>query len=450
VALGAIVAAFHPGAIAPRIAAGAQPSLNPARINGVVVDASGAPLEGATVTLWTLGWYGKKHPEGATTTAGDGTFRFDRLFHAHYNIGVQKPGYTAELRADNSIVDIPRAAHADLTGDRLVAEVRVTMHPAGRISGRLTRPDGTPAVGATVAAGTLDRHGNFDAVKPGVTTGAEGRYAIDELPVGSYVVVARDSVRRELEAAGKAVPPDYVEYVLTAHPGTHLKAATPVHVRAAGDATGTDFALRLEGTHTIVGAIVTDSGWRPKAVWLEWGAIDGEAFGHDDRAGSVDGTFAVRGVRGRVGLLARAWTGNRLLNAVAVVDASSGSVRDVRLRLGTPARVRGRLVVEDGLVLPQDAHVSVALDPDWPRVPCLSDTLHGSDPEPYDVYVDSQARFEFSDVIGERTFRVIGLPPALAVKEIRHRGRVVSGGRLNLRPTDNIKDVEIAIGKAGL
>ena len=136
-----------------------------------------------------------------------------------------------------------------------------------------------------------------------------------------------------------------VTYVETFDPSSDDRCnAKRVDVRAGQDTPGIDIKLALEQRFTIVGTIADVSGLVPRAIWLEWGSIDGDAFGHDDMEAS-DASVAIREVLGRVGLLARAVTREGASTRQRRCMSHPGPVRGIRLKLAAPVRVRGRAVM---------------------------------------------------------------------------------------------------------
>lgn len=430
--------------------AAAQDSLDDRRISGRVVDPNGRPVVGAHVMLWTPGGTVSepaRRTEGTTTTAADGTFDFRGLFPTRYMVDADAPGHTSVLRVRSWNGKRPPQAFADVSfaGARHASNVVVTVYPIGTVSGRITRPDGTPVRNAVVSAdmGPAPREHDERPVK----TDANGRYQIDRLPVGAYTVSVRHSVRTDLEAQKRRVPADYRDFVETFYPGTpDAKTARQVEVRAGQDTPNIDMALALERQFTIVGRILDESGRALSPLWLEWGSVDGEGWGHDDLE-SYDGSFAIRGVLGEVGILARADTDKGPLIGMTAVRVTTGPVRGVFVRLAPPARVRGRVVVEGGAKLPGHQHpaFAVVLRTRWPRVECLSDVVHKTFPENFRGYPGEDGKFEIDDVVGDRIVDVEGLPAGWRVKEVRRRGRVLPDGRLLLHPRDLITDIEVVI-----
>lgn len=355
-------------------------------------------MAGATVTLWRLGWTISepvRDIEATTRTALDGTFAFDRLFPTRYLVDAETQTHTSLLRL-RSTQNPARQASADVSfeGVAHASDVIVTIYPVGGLSGRVTRPDGTPVPNAIVNAESPLQSAAFGEVP--VKTNAKGEYRIDRLPEGSYIVSVNHSARTDFEARGQRVPVDYRDYVETFYSGTDQRErATRIDVRTGAETPNVDITLALEQRFTIVGRILHPTGPMPKAIWLEWGTRDGMIYGDQVVEGS-NGPLAIRGVIGQVGILARAMTAKDILNATATVTVTSGPVRDIYLRLAPAARVRGTLVIEGGRLLPQGVYPEVALQPPWPRVPSFTEgprptlpveVLRNADPELYSVPV---------------------------------------------------------------
>ena len=439
--------------VQPLAAPAAQDRLDDRRISGRVVDTSGQPVAGAKVVLWTVSHRGSQtsqEVDATTTSAADGTFDFTGLFPTRYLIDAEAQHATSSLRVRQVNGEFARQASADVSfqGVAHASNVIVRVYPVGSLSGRVTRPDGTPVANAVVNIGPTPNA--ISDPEHAVRTDADGRYRVDRLPAGSYIVWTRYSARTDFEAQGRRVPPDYREFVDTFYPGTVKPLdATAVNVRAGEDTPQINIALAMSREFTILGRIADETGWAPAPLWLEWGSIDGEGFGHDD-IGEYNGTFAIQGVSGEVGVLAKADTPKGVLIGMTTVRVTSASVRGVYIRLAPPARVRGRLIIEGGAQPPEHKYppVGLRLRTRWPRVPCLSDTVHKAFPENDTAFMGEGGTFEFNEVIGERIFEVQGLAEGWRLKEVRHRGRVLPDHRLVLRARDLITDIEVFVATA--
>lgn len=315
----------------------------------------------------------------------------------------------------------------------------------GAITGRVTRPDGTPSMGATVTAvGEGSARSNRETP---VKTDASGHFRIDRLPAGSYVVSVRQSARTELEAAGRRVPRDSREYVETFYPGTaDSRAATRVEVHGGRDTANIDIRLEFEQGFTILGRILDEAGRALSPVWLEWAPISGEGFGHED-VESRDGSFAISNVIGDIGVLAHAQTDQGPLIGTTTVHVTSAPIRGVVIRLAPPARVRGRVVIEASATRPGDQGplLGVALRTRWPRIQCFSDVVHETSGENFRGHAGKDGRFEIAGAVGERIIEVEGLPAGWRIKEVRRRGRLLPDRRLMLHPRDLITGIEIIV-----
>src|SRR6185436_6911075 len=76
----------------------------------------------------------------------------------------------------------------------------------GSIAGRISQPDSTPETGAHVVAGVRQRDGSI--LPFGSTMAAwDGRYEIDGLPAGEYLVLAEPDPTAKVERLNRHIPP---------------------------------------------------------------------------------------------------------------------------------------------------------------------------------------------------------------------------------------------------
>ncbi|HEY0698448.1 MAG TPA: carboxypeptidase-like regulatory domain-containing protein [Micromonospora sp.] len=127
---------------------------------GRVVDAAGAPVPGATVTV-TVGPVTR-----STTTGAEGTYRLVAVAGSA-TVTANAYGYRPEDRT----LDLPERATS--TTDFAVAEA-----PRRQVSGTVVRDTGQPLASLTV---TL-----LGTPLPSVTTGADGGFAFADVPEGRY------------------------------------------------------------------------------------------------------------------------------------------------------------------------------------------------------------------------------------------------------------------------
>lgn len=172
-------------------------------VTGRLVDAAGQGVGGAKVTVGGVA----QAAETTTLTTGDiGLFAVSGLpVPGSYTLTFTKPGYqpqTVPLQLD------PKKAPEPLT---------VTLTPAlGSVSGRVTGPDGTGLVGATVTA----NDGSHTWKVTTVGGAAPGAYRLSDLAPGSYT----------LTVAAKGMAPRSALVTVTAGSGT----AQDVQLQKAG------------------------------------------------------------------------------------------------------------------------------------------------------------------------------------------------------------------------
>ncbi|MFI6426222.1 carboxypeptidase regulatory-like domain-containing protein [Promicromonospora sp. NPDC050880] len=137
----------------------------PASVSGTVT-SGGEPVAGAVVRL--------EGPGGTvtTTTAADGTYRFDDVLAGDHVVSVEAPdGY----RVDGPATQDVTVGSEDVTG------VDFALTTPGTIGGTVTDDAGEPVAGATVTVAGPD--GPVELV-----TDAEGGYFAGDLPPGDYTI----------------------------------------------------------------------------------------------------------------------------------------------------------------------------------------------------------------------------------------------------------------------
>lgn len=146
------------------------------RVAGRVLDAAGHPLPGARLDVGRraealAGPDGRFLVLDVRAEAGEGALTVRAFAPWH-----------AEGRAD---ILVPRSPQA-------VPQVELRLTGSGRIAGRVTRPDGSPAVNAQVECRfRMGDAGDSQVLRgPGTSTDGEGRYELDHVPAGRYVIAA--------------------------------------------------------------------------------------------------------------------------------------------------------------------------------------------------------------------------------------------------------------------
>jgi len=147
----ALVASIHIAACD-----GGAPGAGSATISGVVTVATGAVIEGASVSIGSA----------TATTGADGRFELQNLPVGSATIITSAPGFD------------PRSDSVSLTAGTNTYDVVLTPIPTATVSGVVSATTGAVIGGASVSVGSDTS-----------TTGADGRFELQNLPVGSATIV---------------------------------------------------------------------------------------------------------------------------------------------------------------------------------------------------------------------------------------------------------------------
>lgn len=205
----------------------------PAGFRGRVLDTSGTPVPGASVTL--IDRQGRQ--AGVTTTAADGRYTLAAPAAGSYVLTGAAPGHT------------PQAASATYRGDGPPAEVDLALAGAGRLGGLLLGgPEGTPLADGSIVI--TDAGGEVVAR---TTSGSEGSWDVTHLSPGSYTLVlsarGHQPQARALELTGGE--PDRQDARL--QPTATVRGT----VRAPGGRPLADAAVTLVENGTVAGHTLT-------------------------------------------------------------------------------------------------------------------------------------------------------------------------------------------------
>ena len=179
--------------------------------------------------------------------------------------------------------------------ERTGIDVVLQRVPLARVSGRVLSPDGTPAIGVMVTRlndPVLQFVPNFGGQ---TTSGADGSFALAEMPPGTYALTARGS------SAGAPANVPFAEAQRTGVPAALRDRWARVNVTISGvDING--LTIQLEPTVTITGRLVAHVGGGRKVdlsrarVDLMPPTLDAPGpFGHRTSVGA-DQTFTIEGV----------------------------------------------------------------------------------------------------------------------------------------------------------
>jgi hypothetical protein len=200
-----------------------------------------------------------------------------------------------------------------------------------------------------------------------------------------------------------------------------------------------DITLRPEPRFSISGVVVDANGSTPPKVRVEHGNGSSSGTALIGNAGRFD----LRGIaNGRVHLLASSDSPDGPRVAYLAVDVLGASLYDIRVELGAPASVRGRVIAESGA--PSFAGAQVVLRTPWFRAPQFGANPNSRrEADSFDIAPDGS--FTAAPLIGERIVDVIGLPATWQLEGIRRRGAVIPDRRLTLINGQVIDDLEVIV-----
>jgi hypothetical protein len=210
-------------------------------ISGSVVNESGEPLAGVTVSVWETN---RRGAQRTTATDAEGSFRVRGLMPSLYSVSAFLPAYVMQGNEFYS----PAGYH------RIGDTVRLTLTPGGVITGKVTNAEGEPVIGVRVrgmmvrnASGEGPRIRSYAASD--VVTDDRGVYRMFGLPAGAYVVSAGGAVLLE---PFKLYP--YVDDVPTYAPSSTRDTASEIVVRTGEESTA-DIRYRGEPGHVVSGTV---------------------------------------------------------------------------------------------------------------------------------------------------------------------------------------------------
>ena len=289
---------------------------------------------------------------------------------------------------------------------------------SGSIAGRIITPEGAAAPDVDVFAAPRDQP---RSVMARTRSAWDGRYELSGLPPGEFLV-------------GASTDPALVSL----YPGVgEPQRATPVTIFDGVPAEGIDiWLLPAPRRFNVSGRVTGPQGRGVRDVDIEYGSPGGTQASLWS-VHQPDGFFLIEGVSsGPLVLLARAETADGPLMGVASTDVSVGSIEDVRLLLGTPGRVDGRVVAERGMLPPGVR----------PRIVLVQTLL-----TPSALYPDAAAitaadgSFRIDRVVGQFRIDVHGLPDGWTVARILRDGQPLADRRLTVPVGARIGSLEIRV-----
>jgi hypothetical protein len=335
-----------------------------------IVRLDDEPLASAVVTLSGA----RLSPARAVVTDSQGVFTFANLPSGEFALALRRPPYVVAAVGGVAWMgdEIPISVTA-----RQPVTLSLVLARGGAIEGVVRDPFGQPLPGATVSVFRKRRDASVSRVPPvaAVTTDGRGRYRAYGLPPAEYVVqvsaatssgsvaieLVDDAEFRSLERAtpgsrvvGAAKPqPETVQYLPTYYGGTAFENdAVGVTVAAGQEQTGTDIQLGLSQTVTLRGFVALSDG-RPapvSRVSLLPAEPGSGPIGTTVVTVDGDGGFTKEGVApGRYRLVARmvsSGDASSIERGSVDIQVPGSDASNIRLVLGKPVSLRGRLILD--------------------------------------------------------------------------------------------------------
>jgi len=264
-------------------------------IEGIVVDESGQPLRGASVSAWCAG----ANRNSSDDSNREGRFRIRQLEPGSYSVSAGLAGYLWERRTG---IAAPSSG------------VRFVLRRGLSITGRIVRPDGTALPLVAVRAERIRWDPNLPGFGGQGDTDDEGRFEINGLSDGEFRLTFDERVADE-----NVLPP------------------------LMGIAAGADILVRAEAGRFIEGAVLDRDG-NPVQVRVEAVPLDPDGYAADQGYTKEDGHFRVGPLKGtRFTLIAGGW----LSSSGFALDVEAGAT-DVKIVTGRGEVLAGRVVDKDG------------------------------------------------------------------------------------------------------
>jgi hypothetical protein len=379
-------------------------------LEGTVTDASGKPVEGASVKAVAV-------VDGSGTTDAQGHYTITGEKAGRYGVFARKEGYV----------------HARIRFVQLMANAKfkldLVLEKESVLSGRVMARDGSPIVGADVAAWSraFREEGPIFAFRKATRTDDLGRYRLTGLSEGDYFVGInpKKSEPQALPQNSKKTRFPQLAYPPLYYPGVQMFSdASPIRLRASEQHEGVDLIAERVSSFCAVGTIgITGSDLRGKNITLTltetskgWGhgvgggdVRSGEQF---ELCGLVPGvaytlTSAVLGDGATLqGFVETEFEGNRR-------DADLGIPLDLgALSIQPGQKVTGSIAIDssqvDGGVFPRNVVVTLE----------NTTTLPGYINETHEAQVSPSGDFILPIVFPyEHWLEVFGLPPGDYVKK---------------------------------
>jgi hypothetical protein len=306
----------------------AQTAPQPASISGTVTNSvTSEPILRAHVSVHCFSEHSPQNEQayGALTNA-KGEFSIPGLPPANCSLTAERVGFVAPLRGES--YPLANAAHKE--------DLKLTLIPAGAITGRVLDAAGEPAQGIEVSAELANGNSSEAA------TDDKGQFRIGGLRPGKYHVKAarRSSMPfpPEIRSDGSQELRDAATY----YPGSlSAKTAQRLEVKAGAEVSGVDIKLVQTPVVQVSGKV---TGLPPGMKNVIVQTFSGQGAGV-----KPDGTFSIwRLDPGKYTLQAQQWSGqSSVMSAPIGIEVGTANLEHLELRMVPPFEVAGQLRFDD-------------------------------------------------------------------------------------------------------
>jgi hypothetical protein len=437
----------RPGQVPPRDAQQAPPGT--ATLRGrVYAGDTGQPLRKAQVRIFSTNpgaGGGIVSPENRLAmTDGSGRFEFDHVRAGRYTVTVQKAGYVnlsfGQQRQNDAAKPI------DVLDGLTIEKIDISLPRGGVITGRILDEFGDPVADVQVGAvRNLYTGGSRRLVPAGRmgTTNDIGEFRLAALPPGEYYVSA---TYRNFNVSPQEDTNDRGGYAPTYYPGTpDLSSAQKVAVAIGQTVNDITLALLPVRTARVSGTAVDSRGQALRGVVIAAPRGGLQFGGFASQPGQIrpDGSFAMTGLTPgdyTLQVQGQAVNGPDAEYASTEVTVAGVDLTNVRIVSVKPSTITGRVVFASGDPASLKAStVRLIVQPAFIGGPLL-----GPFPPPAAPHDDWS--FQSSARAGMVRVALQGLPAGRwNLKAVRHHGVDITDSGLEVRPGEDLSDVEVVM-----
>jgi len=402
-------------------------------LRGRVLDsATGQPIKGATVTLYSQGG---REPL-STATDAEGRWEIDGLPAGEYHPSAGKAGYVdGGIHLGRSI---------GLTESNPERTVDLKLVRGAVLSGRITDADGEPLAGIHVMAlremPTGPGRRGWGSTSGGSSTDDRGQFRVFGLAAGEYVLAAQRQDRSHTQAGSKG---SRLADVTTYYPGTAtLAEAQRFSVGDAAEYSDLTFALQALASITMSGRVVVSADRIRHGFGAMMPLGDGPQFMMGPSGSMMlepDGAFRIPGVTAgsyRLSVQVELANGERELGHLEVT-AGDEDISGIVLSTYGPTTITGRVVVEPAGARPPE-RISIG-------AMAIDDRMNFGGQE--DALVKPDGTFELKVFHSPVKLHQSGPLQGWVQSGVRWKGHDVRGG-LNFDLGQPVEGVELVLRRA--